>query len=54
MQDAVEHPIGPPEYSPDQYGGSYTYVGKDATVILSKDGKVITAWANSRDGWRNP
>jgi hypothetical protein len=54
MQDAVEHPIGPPEYSPDQYGGNYTYVGKDATVILSKDGKVITAWANSRDGWRNP
>jgi hypothetical protein len=54
LQDAVEHPIGPPEYAPDQYGGNYTYVGKDATVILSKDGTVITAWANSRDGWRNP
>jgi hypothetical protein len=54
LQDAVEHPIGPPEYASDQYGGNYTYVGKDATVILSKDGKVITAWANSRDGWRNP
>jgi hypothetical protein len=54
LQDAVEDPIGPPEYAPDQYGGNYTYVGKDATVVLSKDGKVITAWANSRDGWRNP
>jgi len=54
LQDAVEHPIGPPEYAQDQYGGNYTYVGKDATVILSKDGKVITAWANSREGWRNP
>jgi hypothetical protein len=54
LQDAVEHPIGLPEYASDQYGGNYTYVGKDATVILSKDGKVITAWANSRDGWRNP
>lgn len=54
MQDAVKHPIGPPEYAPDQYGGNYTYVGKDATVILSQDGKVITAWANSRDGWRSP
>jgi hypothetical protein len=34
--------------------GNYTYVGKDATVILSKDGKVITARVISRDGWRNP
>jgi hypothetical protein len=54
LQDAVDHPLGPPEYAADQYGGNYTYVGKDATVILSKDGKVITAWPNSRDGWRNP
>ena len=54
LQDAVEHPIGPPEYASDQYGGNYTYVGRDATVILNKDGKVITAWANSQDGWRNP
>jgi hypothetical protein len=54
VQDAVEHPIEPPQYAPDQYGGSYTYVGKDATVILNKDGKVITAWANNQDGWRNP
>jgi hypothetical protein len=54
LRDAVEHPIGPPEYASDQYGGNYTYVGRDATVILNKDGKVITAWANNQDGWRNP
>jgi hypothetical protein len=54
LQDAVKHPMGPPMYAPDQYGGNYTYVGKDATVILSKDGKVVTAWSNGRNGWRYP
>lgn len=54
LQDAVEHPIGPPQFVPDQYGGRYEYVGKDATVSLNKDGQVVTAWANSRSGWRNP
>lgn len=54
LQDAVAHPIEPPQYASDQYAGNYTFVGKDATVILNKDGKVITAWANSQDGWRNP
>jgi hypothetical protein len=54
LQDAVEHPTEPPQYEADQYGGNYTYVGKDATVILSKDGRVITAYANNRGGWRYP
>jgi hypothetical protein len=54
LQDAVEHPTEPPQYETDQYGGNYTYVGKDATVILSKDGRVITAYANNRGGWRYP
>jgi hypothetical protein len=54
LQDAVKHPVAPPIYAPDQYGGNYTYVGKDATVILSKEGKVVTAWSSSRNGWRNP
>jgi len=54
LQDAVKNPVGPPTYAPDQYGGNYTYVGKDATVILSKDGKVVTAWSSSRNGWRYP
>ncbi|SON59255.1 tRNA nuclease WapA [Mycobacterium simulans] len=54
LQDAVANPIGPPKFEPDQYGGTYKYVGKDATVALNKDGQVVTAWANSRNGWRNP
>jgi hypothetical protein len=41
-------------FEPDQYGGSYKYFGEDAEVILNKDGQVITAWAKTRDGWRNP
>lgn len=55
MQDAVANPVGPPRFKVDELGrGAYVYVGKDATVVLNKDGQVITAWANSRAGWRNP
>ena len=28
------------------------YVGKDATVILNVEGKVITLWPRSKAGWR--
>lgn len=55
LQDAVVNPVGPPKFKMDELGrGAYVYVGKDATVVLNKDGRVVTAWANSRDGWRNP
>jgi hypothetical protein len=54
LQDAVQNPIRPPQFVPDQYGGTYKYVGKDATVALNKDGQVTTAWANGHGGWRNP
>ncbi|RFZ66049.1 hypothetical protein CKW46_04730 [Mycobacterium liflandii] len=54
MQDAVAHPIEPPQFMPDQYGGTWRYIGKDATVSLNENGQVTTAWANSRNGWRNP
>jgi hypothetical protein len=54
LQSAVTAPSAPPTFSPDQYGGTYTYVGKDATVVLNKDGQVVTAWATNRNGWRNP
>ncbi|RWR37449.1 hypothetical protein DK313_15270, partial [Mycobacterium tuberculosis] len=47
--------VGPPQFKVDELGrGAYVYVGKDATVVLNKDGQVVTAWANSRAGWRNP
>jgi hypothetical protein len=55
MQDAVTNPIGPPKFKLDELGpGAYAYVGKDATVVLNKEGQVVTAWANSRSGWRYP
>ena len=54
IQDAVDNPVKPSQYRPDQYGGSYRYTGKDAVVSLNKDGQVTTAWAKSQNGWRNP
>jgi hypothetical protein len=54
VNDAVANPTKPPRYVPDKYGGTYRYVGKDATVNLNKDGQVVTAWARNSSGWRNP
>jgi hypothetical protein len=54
MQDAVAHPTHSPTFRPDQFGGAYEYEGKDAVVILNKDGQVVTAWPTNRNGWRNP
>ena len=53
LQDAVQHPLSPPSYQINEQGkGAYLYQGKDATVVLNKDGQVITAWPNNRNGWR--
>lgn len=54
MQDAVNNPIEPPKFMPDQYGGTWRYIGKDAEVSLNENGQVTTAWAKNRNGWRNP
>lgn len=54
VNDAVQNPTKPPRYIPDKYGGTYRYVGKDATVNLNQDGQVVTAWARNSSGWRNP
>ncbi|MGW4489019.1 putative T7SS-secreted protein [Amycolatopsis sp. NPDC004368] len=51
--DAVNNPIKTPKYRPDPYGGTYRYTGTDAVVNLNKEGKVVTAWARSRAGWRH-
>lgn len=51
MKEAVENPTKPPQEQP---GGKFKYEGADATVILNKDGKVITTWATSSKGWRLP
>jgi hypothetical protein len=54
LQEAVEHPLSPPSYQIDQQGrGAYLYQGKDATVVLNKDGQVVTAWPNNHHGWRH-
>jgi hypothetical protein len=54
LQDAVEHPLSPPVFRPDQYGGTYTYIGKNARVSLNSAGEVVTAWATNHEGWLNP
>lgn len=61
MASATRHarcccdPVVAPQFKLDELGrGAYVYVGKDATVVLNQDGQVVTAWANSRAGWRNP
>ena len=54
LQDAVEHPLSPPSYQINEQGkGAYLYQGKDASVVLNKDGQVVTAWPRSRQGWRH-
>jgi hypothetical protein len=54
LQDAVQHPLSPPSYQINEQGkGAYLYQGKDATVVLNKDGEVITAWPNNHHGWRH-
>jgi RHS repeat-associated protein len=50
--EALEDAVGNPEEVIPRADGSTRYVGKDATVILNRDGEVITAWANNRSGWR--
>jgi hypothetical protein len=54
MQDAVSNPTEPPQFVPDQHGGTWRYDGKDATVCLNENGQVTTAWASNSNGWRNP
>jgi hypothetical protein len=46
--DAVKNPIKVVAQS----GGRVKYIGKDATVILNRAGKVITAWARESAGRR--
>jgi hypothetical protein len=54
LQDAVEHPLSPPRYQINEPGKeAYLYQGRDATVVLNKDGQVVTAWPNNHHGWRH-
>ena len=49
MADAVQDPVRPVEA---QSNGAFLFEGKDATVVLNGDGKVITTWAEHQAGRR--
>jgi hypothetical protein len=40
------------QYVPSAYGPTFKYIGRDATVVLNTEGKVVTAWANNSAGTR--
>jgi hypothetical protein len=52
MADAVANPTTAPEYDAERR--TYRYKGVDATVVLNEQGRVVTTWAESSRGWRNP
>ena len=52
MADAVANPTRAPEFDADR--NTYLYEGVDATVVLNEEGRVVTTWAESSRGWRNP
>jgi hypothetical protein len=47
--DAVKHPTKVPK---NQNNGATKYTGKNATVVLNKNGKIITAWPKNSKGRR--
>jgi hypothetical protein len=49
LADAVANPISPPKWQRD---GSIRYQGKDAVVVLTQGGRIITAFAKNHHGWR--
>lgn len=54
LATVVKHPLSPPSYQVGEQGrGAYLYQGRDATVVLNKDGQVVTAWPNNHHGWRH-
>jgi Possible hemagglutinin (DUF637) len=40
------------EYYPSQYGPTFRYIGKDATVNVNPQGNVTTVWARSAGGYK--
>ena len=52
MRDAVDNPTEDPFY--DVRRDTYEFRGKDAAVVLNRDGKVATTWARNSQGYRHP
>jgi hypothetical protein len=49
IDDAFVKPINI-RYQPTQYGPTFQYIGRNATVVVNLSGKVTTAWANNSTG----
>jgi hypothetical protein len=47
--DAVR---GPTRVSPGRTPHTQKFVGRDATVVLSRSGRIVTTWATNRNGVR--
>jgi hypothetical protein len=51
MADAVANPVNGPNYQSKNQ--TYVYEGRDAIVFLNEEGRVVTTWATTSNGWRN-
>jgi len=50
---AITNAVNNPVQSPiAQSGGRIKYIGRDATVVLNQDGRVVTTWSHGRAGVR--
>lgn len=49
--DAVRDPL---KVVPQEGRGTTMFVGRDAIVILNKEGKIVTTWPNGAAGVRSP
>ncbi len=49
MEGAIESPIKVVQQS----NNTFKFIGKNATVVLNRSGKLVTAWANNTSGLRN-
>jgi hypothetical protein len=51
--DALRGAIKNPLRISKQANGTFRLIGKNATVVINKGGKIVTAWARSSKGWRH-
>jgi Possible hemagglutinin (DUF637)/Pre-toxin domain with VENN motif len=51
VADAFKNPLKI-EYYPTQYGPTFRYIGKDATVNVNPQGNVTTVWARNSGGYK--
>jgi hypothetical protein len=49
MLDAIRNP----SRITQQPNGSFRLIGKNATAVVNRAGKIVTAWARNSRGWRH-